>query len=106
MKIRITRDLYDIASRVCEIDPSYEVYFETELQKFTLWAKGKRQLVFPFENLDARAVEYTRETGTNRLDEIVKELDAKNERYEKERVAIVCDKVENEFSRRMRLAGE
>ncbi len=104
MKILIKNDLFDISSRLKEIDPSYEVYFETELQKFTLWARGKRQLVFPFENLDARALTHTRKTRVERIDELIKEIDLGNEKYQNGRLSKVKDKFEDELSRRLRLA--
>ena len=104
MKLRITNDLFDIASRIKEIDPRYEIYFETELQKFTLWAMGRRQVVFPYDNLDVRAIEYTYRTRVENVDELIKEIDEKNEKYQAGRTIRVQDKVENEFSRRLRLA--
>ena len=105
MKIKIKDDLYDIAARIKEIDPHYEIFFETELQKFTLWAKGARQVVFPYENLDQRALVYAAETRVEHLDELVKKIDDNNERYQEERTNKVRDKIEDEFSRRLRLAG-
>lgn len=104
MKIRIKNDLYDIASRLKEIDRRYEVYFETELQKFTLWGLGKRQVIFPYESLDQRAIEYTLKTRVENAEELVREIDLKNERYQNGRVIRVQDKIEDEFSRRLRLA--
>lgn len=104
MKIKINNDLFDIASRVKEIDPRYEIYFETETQKFALWANGKRQLVFPFENLDERALLHTRKTRVENADEIIREIDLYNEKHETERADRVRDKIEDEFSRRLRLA--
>ncbi len=105
MKIRINNDLFDIASRVKEIDPRYEIYFETESQKFTLWAEGKRQLTFPFENLDERALVYTRKTRVENMEEVIKEIDSSNEKHENDRLVRVQDKIEDEYSRRLRLAG-
>ena len=105
MKIRINNDLFDIASRVKEIDPRYEIYFETESQKFTLWAEGKRQLTLPFENLDERALVYTRKTRIENMEEVIKEIDSGNEKHEKDRLVRVQDKIEDEYSRRLRLAG-
>ena len=104
MKIRINNDLFDIASRVKEIDPRYEIYFETESQKFTLWAEGKRQLTLPFENLDERALVYTRKTRIENMEEVIKEIDSSNEKHEKDRLVRVQDKIEDEYSRRLRLA--
>lgn len=104
MKIEIKNDLYDIASRLKEIDREYTTYFETELQKFTLWGRGKRQVVFPFDALDQRALDYARKTRVENMEELIREIDEKNERYQKGRLIRAQDKVENEFSRRLRLA--
>ncbi len=104
MKIKINNDLFDIASRIKEIDPRYEIFFETEAQKFTVWANGKRQLTLPFENLDERAILYTRKTRVENVEEIIREIDSYNEKHENERVERVRDKIEDEFSHRLRLA--
>ena len=105
MKIRINNDLYDIALRVKEIDPRYEIYFETEFQKFKLWAEWKRQLTIPFENLDERVLVYTRKTRVENVEEVIKEIDSSNEKHENDRIVRVQDKIEDEYSRRLRLAG-
>ncbi len=105
MLLEIKNDLYDIADRLKEVHPDYKVYFDTALQKFVLYANGKRQLVFPFENLDARAVEYAEKTSVKYADEIVRELDEGNERYQRDRVARVQDYIEDEFSHRLRVGG-
>lgn len=104
MKIKINNDLFDIASRIKEIDTRYEIFFETETQKFTVWANGKRQLTLPFENLDERAILYTRKTRVENVEEIIREIDSYNEKHENERVERVRDKIEDEFSHRLRLA--
>ena len=95
MKIEIKNDLFDIASRLKEIDPEYSVYFETDLQKFTLWGKGKRQVIFPYDTLDQRALSHAIETRVENVDELIKKIDLGNERYQKGRLIRLQDKVEN-----------
>ena len=104
MKIKINNDLFDIAWRIKEIDPRYEIYFETESQKFTVWAEGKRQLTLPFENLDERTLVYTSKTRVENMEEVIREIDSGNDKREKDRLIRVQDKIEDEFSHRLRLA--
>ncbi len=104
MRIKITNDLYDIATRIKEIDEEYEIFFDTDLQKFTLWGKGIQQLVFPFEGLDCRALRYAEETRVRYLDEIIAKMDKEKEEYDRKRLKTAQDKVEDEFSRRLRLS--
>ena len=57
MKIRIYNDLYDVCDRVKEIHPDYEIYYDTAGKRYEVFAKGKLQVVCPYEKLDARLID-------------------------------------------------
>ena len=104
MKIKITNDVYDIASRLRELDPAYEVYFDTDLQKFTVWAFGLRQAILPYDELDIRSLEFVWSTRRENAEKLIREIDRDNERIEREERKRIKDEVENETSRRLRLS--
>lgn len=104
MKIKIDNDLFDISKRLKEIDPAYEVYFETDLQKYVLWAFGVRQTVLPYDELDVRTLDYVYHTRRENADTILREIDESNRRKEREEIKKMQDEVENETSRRLRLS--
>lgn len=78
MKIRIYNDLYDVCDRVKEIHPDYEIYYDTTGKRYEVFAKGKLQVVCPYEKLDARLIDYLYKTRIERLDKILKEIDDQN----------------------------
>ena len=104
MKIKIKNDLFDIAARMREIDPAYEIYFDTDLQKYVVWAFGIRQTVLPYDELDIRALEYIIRTRRENAEKVLQEIDEYNRRREREEVKKMQDEVENETSRRLRLS--
>lgn len=104
MKIKIENDVYDIAARIKAIDENYEVYFDTDLQKFTIWAFGIRQTVLPYDELDIRALDYVWYTRRENAENVLKELDEENERERLKERKKTRDEVENETSRRLRLS--
>lgn len=105
MRIKIENDLYDIAARLREIDPSYGLVFNTENQRFEVTARGMTVLVLPFENLDERTLERVYYTRADNAEEVIKDLDKDNEALEKEKVKSAQDRLENEFTRLCRLRG-
>ena len=82
MKIRIYNDLYDVCDRVKEIHPDYEIYYDTTGKRYEVFAKGKLQVVCPYEKLDARLIDYLYKTRIERLDKILKEIDDQNLKIE------------------------
>lgn len=104
MRIKITRDLFDIADRIKELNPNYEIYFDTDRQKYVLMAFGVHQSVIPYDELDVRTLDYAYETRAENAEKILAEIDAYNARRQRESVEDAKDEIENEFSRRLRLA--
>lgn len=94
MKIRIYSDLYDVCDRVKEIHPDYEIYYDTAVKRYEVFAKGKLQVACPYEKLDARLIDYLYKTRIERLDEIMKEIDEENLKIEVAKAKELKDKVD------------
>lgn len=94
MKIRIYNDLYDVCDRVKEIHPDYEIYYDTTGKRYEVFAKGKLQVVCPYEKLDARLIDYLYKTRIERLDKILKEIDDQNMKIEAAKEKELKDKVD------------
>lgn len=105
MRIKIKNDLFDVVDRIKAIDKRYEVFFDTNLQKFVLEAEGKTQIVFPYENLDERAVRRTLFTRVSNAEEVLETVDKNNARMEREREKRISDIIDDEVSRELRLRG-
>ena len=104
MKIEIKNDLFDIANRLKEIDPRYEVFFDTEKQKFVIYANGVPQLTIPYDNLDTRTLSYVRYTRVENAETVLKDVDGYNARKDRESIEKAKDTIEDEYSRRLRLS--
>lgn len=104
MKVKITHDLFDIATRIKELDERYEIYFDTDAQKYYIYALGVRQLTLPYDKLDVRTLDYVYEARVENAEKILKEIDEYNYRSERESVKKAHDEFENECSRRLRLS--
>lgn len=101
---KIKDDLFDIANRLKEIDERYEVFFDTSKQKFVLYAQNAYQLTIPFENLDARTIDLVRYTRAENVDTILRDVDKENKKRDEASVKRAKDKIEDEYSRRLRLS--
>ncbi len=90
---KITGDVLDIASRLKEIDPRYEVYRNLEKHRFEIHAEGALQIAVPFNRLDERTLSLVKETRLENADALFKRLEAQNEKTERALLAAVRDKV-------------
>jgi len=104
MRIKITNDLFEIAERAKAINYGYEIYFDTDLQKFVLMHEGNLELIFPFEELDARAIEHIRYSRTENAEQIFVDIDRENRLCEEAALKKSKDDLEDRFSRALRQA--
>lgn len=85
--IQIFTDPFFICQRLKEIDKSYFVMFDLEKKNYQLHSSEQRGnsycLTFPFDCLDARAVEHARKTRVENEEKIIEEIDRENKRLEK-----------------------
>ncbi len=75
---RIEHDLFDIASRLKEVDERYELFFNKSLNRYEIFANGVLQIAVPFDRLDARTVEFARKTRLENLQKLVESIDREN----------------------------
>lgn len=104
MKVKITQDLFDIATRIKELDERYEIYYDTDSKKYYIYAFGIRQLTLPYDKLDVRTLDYVYETRVENTEKILREIDEYNKRSERDSVKKAQNEFENECSRRFRLS--
>lgn len=87
-RIAVTGDALDIVRRIKEIYEGYFVMLNRRTQKFEVHVRGQQCTLgceLPFEQLDARAVEYVRRHERDRIDEYMREMDREAARQEAER---------------------
>jgi light-regulated signal transduction histidine kinase (bacteriophytochrome) len=77
--IKITNDVFDIAKRIKELDAGYEIFYMTTKNRFEVYKEGERMSVLPFDKLDARTVEYLRETRIENQQRLLEKIDRHNE---------------------------
>lgn len=80
----IREDVFDIAERLKEIDPSYRIFYDGGKQRFLLFG-GREQgfiMALPFDRLDARTVEHVKKTRIERLRQVLSEMEQHNKRQE------------------------
>lgn len=81
--IEVNSDLYDIASRLKEID-DYILFYNADKDRFEVHNSRGLQVASPFRGLDARLIEFVRKTRVERLKEILKEIDEHNDKIERD----------------------
>ncbi len=81
--MKITHDVLDVAARLKEIDPEYELHFDAETGRFSLRdSRGGIQLTYPYPTVDVRMVYDAERTRIERMQSILKEIESANERAE------------------------
>jgi hypothetical protein len=81
--IRIKDDLFDIASRLKEIDGRYFLVYNKKYGRFEVHAEGMRDslsCVLPFDRPDARTIRYVRETRAEYAAKLAAEIEKNNEK--------------------------
>ena len=86
--IEITNDLYDIALRLRSINDSYRVYYNVQKGRYEVWNADAHRMEFivPYDQLDARTVEYARYTGVQNADALIAEIERNNEQVEQKEI--------------------
>lgn len=96
ISVRIENDVFDIASRIKEIDNGYFIMYNRTKKRFEVHNERQKPtlaLTLPFGELDFRTVDYVLKTRISRIDEIVKEIDANNDRIEKNKMNSSLDRL-------------
>lgn len=76
--ISITNDVFDIADRLRSVDESYRLFYNTERKRYEVYSANNFQFSLPYEQLDARAVNYARKTRVENAEEIFREVERHN----------------------------
>lgn len=87
MLIKIYEDVFDITTRLKEIDKDYFVVFNTQKNKYEVHNKSQKNtycLSVPFSGLDSRTIDLTLKTRRENIDKILKEIEQNNEKIEKD----------------------
>ncbi len=78
----IENDLYDISSRLMEIDEDYYIVYNLKRGRYEVHHKKQRGgsycLTVPYDELDARTVELVRKTRRQNMDGLLKEIERHN----------------------------
>ena len=78
--IEITNDLYDIASRLRSVNESYKLYYNTQKCRYEVRNLRTQALEFvvPYDELDARTIEYARYTSVANAEQIFSDIEKNN----------------------------
>ena len=81
--ILITNDLFDIASRLQSVNDSYRLYYNTQKHRYEVHNVNTNALEFvvPYDELDARTVEYARYTSVSNADCIFSDIEKNNAKF-------------------------
>ena len=87
-RVPVVSHVMDIPERLKELDEGYFVMLNVKTQKFEVWhedgGEGVLECVLPYDSLDERAVRHVREHRIERMDALIREIEAHNERLEEE----------------------
>ncbi len=96
--VKITDDLYDIAWRLKAVNSEYELFYNAEKGRYQVHdKKGALAFVVPFDELDARTVDYALRTRIQNARRIFEEVERNNARLERRAIknateTLVCVK--------------
>ena len=80
--IEITNDLYDIAWRLRSVNECYRLYYNKEKGRYEVRNSNTCALEFvvPYDELDARTVEYARYTSVSNAEQVFRDIEKNNAR--------------------------
>lgn len=89
-RIAVTSDVYRISERIKEIDEDYFIMLNRQTQRFEVHVRGQACTLgceLPFEELDARTIEYVRAHHASRMQAILREMEREEATREAEKRA-------------------
>lgn len=89
-RIAVTGDVFGIVGRLKEIDDKYFVMLNRATGRFEVHVRGQAMTLgceLPFEELDARTIEYVREHHSSRIKAILREMEEQEAQIERENAA-------------------
>lgn len=88
MLYKIKEDLFNISNRIKQIDNNYFLVYNTLRKKFEVHYKRDKytyELTIPYNELDARAVDFVRKTRVHNKEIILEEIKKNNAILENEK---------------------
>ena len=81
--IEITNDLYDIAWRLRSVNECYRLYYNTQKGRYEVKNSVTHALEFvvPYDELDARTVEYARYTSVANAEQVFSDIEKNNAQF-------------------------
>lgn len=81
--ILITNDLFDIASRLRSVNSSYRLYYNTQKSRYEVRNSNTNALEFvvPYDELDARTVDYARYTSVQNAEQLFSDIEKHNAKF-------------------------
>ena len=81
--IEITNDLYDIAWRLRSVNKYYRLYYNTRKCRYEVrnYNTNALEFVVPYDELDARTVEYARYTSVGNAEQIFSDIERNNAKF-------------------------
>ena len=78
--IEITNDLYDISSRLRSVNDSYRLFYNTQKCQYEVknCTTGALEFVVPYDELDARTIDYARYTSVANADKVFEDIEKNN----------------------------
>ena len=97
--IKIENDIFFLAERLREIDPDYFIALNTKTKNFEVHNSSQPInsfcLLVPKNKLDPSLVEYVRKTRANRQKKLLAEIEAANQKMQKQNEQkIICEAAE------------
>lgn len=97
--IKIENDIFFLAERLREIDPDYFIALNTKSKNFEVHNSSQPInsfcLLVPKNKLDPSLVEYVRKTRANRQKKLLAEIEAANQKMQKQNEQkIICEAAE------------
>ncbi len=80
----IKNDLFDISSRLKEINQAYRLFYNNIKKRYEVFAKGALQFVVPFDKLDQRTLAHAINTRIENADNLIEQISINNKLLEKQ----------------------
>ena len=99
MLIEVENDVYFIANRLKEIDPNYQIFFNTKRKMFEIHSKGQIGgsycLTIPYLTLDKRTLDLVNKTKIENSEKLFEEMERNNKAIEQKRFDEVIKQTES-----------
>ncbi len=85
----VLNDTFNIAKRLKQIDKNYLLVRNKKKKRFELWYNTcipKLELVFKFNKIDNRMIDYVNQTRIENLEKIIKQMDIENEKIKQKQI--------------------